>query len=381
MTEYAVDSIVVSEETQSPPFPALPSGLRTPLVSVIVTVYNSERYIRKTLESVALQSYDPFECIIVEDCSTDNTLSVIENLLDEWQDPRFRLVRHEKNGGQMAAEITGFRACSGTFVTFLDSDDVLAPDALEAHVAVHLGCEPVAAMTCFDAAMIDGDDTVLSAHHREMRPVRWQFFRPEVTKKTIELLGSRVECRIIPPAPANRVLLRENYFWTTQSFMMFRRPFLDLIIPEETDLFRICADYYLASMTHAFNTTILVSRCGGAYRLHGGNGFTQGQLMSAEQESADALRFRWQPQQGAELAARIMEERFERFAVMFGDFRVARALLSLSRKVRPGVCRLLRKRMSLFRSAFSLTVAFVSARIARVRVSVRTCKRVLWAGY
>jgi glycosyltransferase involved in cell wall biosynthesis len=381
LTDYVLDLPIDSERMLGSAIPALPNDLRMPLVSVIVTAYNSERYVRQTLESVAEQSYARFECIIVEDCSTDGTLSVIEDFLKEQHDPRFRLLRHEKNRGQMVAEITGFRACGGAFVVFLDSDDLLFPDSLEAHLAVHLGCEPVAAMTCFDAAMIDGNDVLLSAHHREIRERRWSFFRPEATEKTIYVLGHQVNCRIIPPAPANRLLLREQYFWTTQSFMMFRYHFLSLIVPDETDLFRICADYYLACMTHAFNTTILVGRCGGAYRLHGSNGFAQAELISAEQESADPTRFRWQRQHGAELAAVIIEKRFEKFGSTFGDFRVARALLSLPGRVRPSVYRLLRTRLSFFQTALHLIVAFVSARITRARISWGTCKRVFWAGY
>jgi glycosyltransferase involved in cell wall biosynthesis len=361
--------------------PAMAGGLRMPLVSVIVTAYNCERYVLKTLESVAEQNYGKLECFIVEDCSTDGTLPVIEEFLAERRDPRFKLLRHEQNQGQMSAQITGFRVCNGEFVVFLDSDDLLFPDSLEAHLSVHLGCEPVAALTCFDAAMIDGNDVLLSAHHREIRPDRWEFFRPHATRKSIQVLGKEVDCRIIPPAPANRVVLRDQYFWTTQSFMMFRRDFLDVVMPEKTEYFRICADYYILCMAHAFNTTILVNSCGGAYRVHGSNGFTQSRLVSADQESGDPRRFRWQPQHGAALAATIMEERFELFGITFGDFRVARALLSLPGRIRPSVFRLLQKRMPSAHAAFCLAVAVVSARIARLRIAFGTCRRIFWNGY
>lgn len=381
MTDYVLDLPIDSERMLGRALPELPNDLHMPLVSVIVTAYNSERYVRQTLESVAEQSYSKFECVIVEDCSTDGTLSAIEDFLKEQQDARFRLLRHEKNRGQMAAEITGFHACGGAFVVFLDSDDLLFPDSLEAHLAVHLGCEPVTAMTCFDAAMIDGDGVLLSAHHREIRERRWSFFRPHAAEKTISVLGHRVNCRIIPAAPANRLLLREQYFWTTQSFMMFRYHFLSLIVPDETDLFRVCADYYLTSMAHAFNATILVGRCGGAYRLHGCNGFAQAELISAEQESADPTRFKWQRQHGAALASGVIEQRFEKFGSAFGDFRVARALLSLPGRVRPAVYHLLRKRLSFFQTALCLVAALISARVTRARISWWTFKRVFWAGY
>ena len=358
----------------------LPAEAKLPLVSVIVTAYNYEQFVQRTLESVAAQSYGNFECIVVDDCSTDGTLGEIEEFLAERRDARFRLLHNQVNRGQLGAQIAGFRECSGTFVVFLDADDLLFRDCLETHVTAHLQCEPIPAMTCLDSATINRDGELLSAHHREIRPRLWEWFRPRASQAAIEISGEPVECRIIPPSVANGIVLRDQYFWTTQSFMMFRGDFLKLVLPANTDQFRVCSDYYLVCMAHAFNTTVLVHRCGGAYRVHGGNQFTHALLVSADQHSGDMRRFEWQPAELAALAAPLIGGQFERFASVFGEICAARALVGLPRKLRPAVLGLLRQRLRLRKAVFFLAVAYASRWVARLRGYWMTFLRIIWSG-
>jgi len=358
----------------------VPAEIHPPLVSVVVTAYNYERFVRRTLESVAGQNYENFECVIVDDCSTDGTVAEIEGFLADQRDARFRLLRSDVNRGQLGAQIVGFHACHGTFVSFVDADDVLFPDCLETHLAVHLNCEPIAAMTCLDSATIDETGTLLAAHHREIRPRLWPWFRPHMHERSIDARGERLACLVVPPSIANTIVLREQYFWTTQSFMMFRYDFLKLVLPDATERFRICSDYYLVRMAHAFNTTILVLRPGGAYRVHGANHFSSHVLVSSDQESGDPVRFTWQAHELAALAAPVIADRFEDFASVFGEFHVARALVGLPRKVRPGVFRLIRRRIDFKQAALLLAMAWASRLTARVRQSWRTFTRIVWAG-
>jgi len=358
----------------------LPEEIRLPLISVIVTAYNAERYVRATLESIAAQQYEHFECILVDDGSKDGTLAVIEAFLAERQDPRFTLVRHEGNKGQLSGQITGLRASSGTFVTYVDADDILLPDCLELHLAVHLGCEPIVAMTCLDSATIDENNVLLAGHHREIHPLLWSWLYPSPLETTVDIFGQSNICRIVPPSAANAIVLSDQYYWTTQSFMMYRRDFLELILPDETALFRVCADYYLSRMTHAFNTTILVSRAGGAYRLHSANSFTHRPLTSADQNSGDSVLFAWQAVELGKLASKVIMERFERFAALYGEYDVARALLGLPRRYRPAVFGLIRRRLGTRASMKVYIVAQISQRVAKLRASCHTAARTIWAG-
>lgn len=102
--------------------------LGSPIVTVVIPCYNDERFVAEAIESVRRQSLEDWECIVVDDASTDQSIRTI------WKatrrDERFRVLRHRVNGGLAAARNTGLRAARGTFVTFLDSDDLLMADSL-----------------------------------------------------------------------------------------------------------------------------------------------------------------------------------------------------------------------------------------------------------
>lgn len=108
------------------------STLGRPLVSVIVPVYNVEQYLDCCLESVRSQTWEHLEIIVVEDCSTDDSLVRLQPHL---ADSRVCLIRHERNAGLAAARNTGIAAANGDYVLFVDSDDAIAPALVETCVA------------------------------------------------------------------------------------------------------------------------------------------------------------------------------------------------------------------------------------------------------
>ena len=99
-----------------------------PRISVVVPIYNVESYLAESLESAAAQSFRDLEVIMVDDGSTDGSAAIAHEF--EARDPRFRLLTRV-NGGLSAARNTGIDAASGEHLAFLDSDDVLPPDAYE----------------------------------------------------------------------------------------------------------------------------------------------------------------------------------------------------------------------------------------------------------
>jgi glycosyltransferase involved in cell wall biosynthesis len=94
------------------------------LVSVIMPAHNAERFIAQSIQSVLSQSYPNHETIVVDDGSTDTTLEVLKAFGDKI------MVLSQPNGGPSAARNTGLKAAKGEFIWFLDSDDLLHPDAL-----------------------------------------------------------------------------------------------------------------------------------------------------------------------------------------------------------------------------------------------------------
>ncbi len=98
------------------------------LISVIVPVYNVEKYLRRSLESVINQTYKNLEIIIVDDGSTDNS----GKICDEYKEKDSRIsVIHKQNAGQGAARNIGLDTCSGKYVYFHDSDDWMDDDCIE----------------------------------------------------------------------------------------------------------------------------------------------------------------------------------------------------------------------------------------------------------
>ena len=97
--------------------------------SVIIPVYNVEKYIEKCVRSVLFQSFEDFELICVNDCSTDNSLQILNHLAE--QDSRMKVINLEKNSGVSIARNTGIDASTGEFIVFVDSDDWLEPHHLK----------------------------------------------------------------------------------------------------------------------------------------------------------------------------------------------------------------------------------------------------------
>ena len=97
------------------------------LVSIIMPAYNAEKYILNAINSILSQTYQNWELIVVDDCSTDQTTSVLSNLKDK----RIRLFKNERNCGAAISRNRALREARGKWIAFLDSDDMWHPEKLE----------------------------------------------------------------------------------------------------------------------------------------------------------------------------------------------------------------------------------------------------------
>lgn len=105
-----------------------------PLVSIVVPCFNDEAYVGDTLASIHRQSMPDWECIVVDDCSSDRSVEAVEEAVA--QDERFQLVRHTANRGVPTARNTALQRATGTFVVFHDADDLMMADSLKDRVEV-----------------------------------------------------------------------------------------------------------------------------------------------------------------------------------------------------------------------------------------------------
>ena len=103
-------------------------GASSDLVSVIMPLYNCEAFVGEAVRSVISQTYENWELIVVDDCSTDGSLDVVAGYLD---DRRIRVVRHQENRGASRARNTALRRVRGRYVAYMDADDVWMPGKLE----------------------------------------------------------------------------------------------------------------------------------------------------------------------------------------------------------------------------------------------------------
>lgn len=103
-------------------------------VSVIIPVYNGEKYLGETIESVLNQTYHNIEIIIVDDCSTDNSRKIVEAYLKKYKNITYYL--QPQNAGAAVARNKGLELAKGRYIAFLDSDDLWYPQKIEKQIDV-----------------------------------------------------------------------------------------------------------------------------------------------------------------------------------------------------------------------------------------------------
>lgn len=263
-----------------------PGQVKHPTVSVIVTCFNYASYIEACLRSIAAQSYPHFECIVVDDGSTDGSPAIVERFIaGQLATGHFRLVRHAHNEGQMAAFQTGLSHSDGTFVVFVDADDLLFPDFIDTHLRAHLNSARPAAFTNSELLQISADGQLLTGIQamsgmpdlRASRPFdghEWTF------SATAGLTLRQVDLPLKYYGP--REVGATGWIWSTTSAAMFRRDVLAVILSTESRRLRICADRYLFNFSHAIGGSLIIRTVHGCYRRHGMNGFSRNPIVGGE---------------------------------------------------------------------------------------------------
>jgi glycosyltransferase involved in cell wall biosynthesis len=203
---------------------------RTPTLSVVVPNYNHGRYLKAALEAHLVQSTAPCEVIVVDDASTDDSRSIVEDVAARH--PAVRLIRVERNGGVNAAINRGLREARGDFVCFSAADDLVSPDFAARSLAI-LAEHPTAGVCFSDPAEMVGDSGVVQPLPLRLRD------RPS----------------LIVPAELER-LLKHSWFGFPGHAVLYRRDAL-LAVGGFDDELRWYADW--------FATCVLAFRHGACY--------------------------------------------------------------------------------------------------------------------
>jgi len=206
-----------------------------PTVSIIVPCYNTARWVGETVDSVKAQSFVDYELICVDDGSTDNTLAALQEVA---QNVPGRCLPLPRNVGVSAARGFGFDASCGKYVLFLDSDDLLTPDALRDHVA----------------ALEAGGD--VSYAHAE-------YFRGEITQ---------FETKPLPTdKPLIHVINNTNGGWWRPTGGVLMRRAVAKLGEWRSDL-KLCEEvHFYASLWHAGASFVQTNSLGVRYRCRDGS--------------------------------------------------------------------------------------------------------------
>lgn len=125
------------------------------LVSIIMPSYNTAPYIRETIQSVLDQTYQNWELIIVDDCSTDNTDEVVASIKDD----RIKYLKNERNSGAAVSRNRALREAKGRWIAFLDSDDLWMPEKLEKQISFMEKNDYSFSYTNYEEIDVDGNST------------------------------------------------------------------------------------------------------------------------------------------------------------------------------------------------------------------------------
>lgn len=217
--------------------------LKLPLVTFVVTSYNYEKYILKTIESIKAQTYKNIEIIVVDDCSIDNSCKLLEQTSD------IKLIKNEQNLGQLASMQKGLSIANGQFVCFIDSDDVLLPDYAQNHIRVHL--QTSVAFTSCKIIEIGENDEIHTMDSISSPQELFESDNPDfaIVKKRFG-----------------------GWHWSPNSSAMFRKASIELILNyKNIDAWTICPDKFLFNFAHLIGGSAIINKPLIGYRRHNDN--------------------------------------------------------------------------------------------------------------
>ncbi len=170
-------------------------------VSIIMTVYNGQNFLREAIESCLNQTYSNLELIIIDDGSTDNTLSIIKSYNDE----RIKLIENERNKGQSYSRNKGIEESNGEFIAIMDADDIAYPHRIETQLNFLLQSNADICFSCAD--LIDAKGNLVGI---------------KKTTLNINLLRAQLlfECPLIhPTAFLRKESFVSNELWYDEKFV------------------------------------------------------------------------------------------------------------------------------------------------------------------
>jgi len=135
----------------------------TDLVSIIMPLYNAEKFVSASIFSILSQTYENWELIVVDDCSTDNSFTIVQEF--RKQDSRIQLHQMSENSGVAKARNHALKVAKGKYISFLDSDDIWKPEKLYTQITFMQNNELALTYSSYDT--IDGYSKYINTRHSQ----------------------------------------------------------------------------------------------------------------------------------------------------------------------------------------------------------------------
>jgi glycosyltransferase involved in cell wall biosynthesis len=250
-----------------------------PLLSFVVVNWNGGRFVGETLESIKRQDYAPYECVIVDNGSTDDSLSVIARHVDG--DDRFRIITLADNLGHLGGAFVGLRATSGAFVALVDADDVLLPSFASVHIQVHLAVQANVAITTSNIIEVDSLNRAFSSScpHLRVGPTDTGALRDEEVVVRLPTVPSAVYCRQLSKRVGLLPRDRAGWLWSPGTSNVLRRSVVAFFLVDEAAPRMRPADSYFLTLCHTFGGTAVIDMPLSTRRLHGTNYYARREAM------------------------------------------------------------------------------------------------------
>jgi glycosyltransferase involved in cell wall biosynthesis len=251
---------------------ALDALANEPRVSVVIVNWNYAAFVADAIRSVKEQSYQNFECIVVDNGSDDGSVDQIVDAIAGH--PQFTLHRLPSNLGHLGGALWALQHVTGEFLTFLDADDVLATTYLASHLQAHLAAVSSVGFTSSNCVDVNAQGFLLTGGSMHMYR-HWQNGVPGLRpiERTVRLRAVE-DSAYAALAEAVRYVPAETkgWCWCPGSSNMFRRQLLDRIRPTDPSpkLFGGVDGFYLPIL-HALTGVLLIDLPLSAYRLHESN--------------------------------------------------------------------------------------------------------------
>ncbi len=252
-----------------------------PKISFIITCFNKALYIEECLLSIKEQSYQNKEIIVVDDSSTDESLTVIENFQKNNPEIPVVIVKNKNNTGQLASFIEGLKVANGEFVTLTDGDDVLFSDFASAHIKTHL--ETAVALTSARQIEIDENNIIHSFKTTDCPFLKLSDFTTDIHFSP-KLFSSNFENQEFSVKFLNnKDYSFATWHWSPSSSAVLRKSVCEFLLKlENPSDIKITADKFVFSFAHLIGSSAVIDAPLYAYRRHNSNYSLTNKVLGSE---------------------------------------------------------------------------------------------------